>query len=193
MIVPRPLPYLLALALGVGAALLVACGGGTKAGIPGAIAGDLKAQIEDVQQAVQDGRCEDVSGQLRQVDDAIDDLPETVDARLRQSLRDASDALRRTAVSECNEAETQTTETTPAQTQTQAQTTETPTATVPPETTTAPPATQTVPPPTTVQPPPPPPPPVVPTTPPVPPAEPPASPPPAATPGGGATPEVGPE
>ncbi len=187
MTVPRPLPYLLALALGVGAALLVACGGGTTGGIPGAIAGDLKSQIEDVQQAVEDGRCEDVSGQLRQVDDAINDLPSTVDDRLRQSLREASDTLRRTAVTECNDVETTTTETTTTET-TETPSTETQTQTAPPTTATAPPETTTAPPPAAVPPPPPP----VPTTPPAPPAEPPAQPP-AGTPGGGASPEVGPE
>jgi outer membrane biosynthesis protein TonB len=199
MIVPRPLPYLLALVLGVGAALLVACGGGTKGGIPSASAGDLKSQIEDVQQAVEDGRCEDVSGQLRQVDEGIDRLPASVDDRLRTSLRDASEALRRAAVSECADRETTTT-TQPTQTQTQPTQTQTPTQTVPPETSTAPPETTTTPPPTAVPPPPPPPqtvppPPPPPPPPVVPPAEPPVSPPvppPGGTPGGGATPEVGP-
>jgi len=192
MTVPRLLPHLLALLLGVGAALLVACGGGTKGGIPAASAGDLKGQIEDVRQAVDGGRCEDVSGQLRQVDTGIDNLPATVDQRLRQSLRDAGDALRRAAVDECNERATTTettppettTKTTPAETQTQTQTT-------PPETTTVPP--QTTPPTTTTPAPPPVPPPTPTTTTPVPPAEPPpAEPPPAGTPGGGATPEVQP-
>jgi outer membrane biosynthesis protein TonB len=188
VIVPRPVRYLLALALGVGAALLVACGAATKGGIPSASAGDLKSQIEDVRQAVDDGRCEDVSGQLRQVDDSIDDLPATVDERLRQSLRDASNTLRRTAVSECSEGETTTATTT---TETATQPVQTQTQTVPPETATVPPETTTTPP-TAV---PPPPPPVVPpeTVAPVPPpVEPPVAPPPAGTPGGGATPEVGP-
>ncbi len=191
MTMPRPLPYLVALLLGVGAALLVACGGGTTGGIPAASAGDLKSQIEDVQQAVEDGRCDDITGQLRQVDDGIDELPGTVDERLQQRLRDASDGLHRIAVTECEERETQTTETTT--TETDPETTTTPpteTQTAPPETTTAPPQTTTTPP-TAV--PPPVPPPVVPPVPPpvVPPAEPPPSPPPE-TPGGGAVPEVQP-
>ncbi len=192
---PRRLPYLLALLLGAAAALLVACGGGTKGGIPSASAGDLKSQIEDVQQAVEDGRCDDVPGQLRQVDDGIDDLPASVDDRLRERLRDAGEGLHRVALEECNERETQTQTTETTETQTTAP----PTQTTPPETTTAPPETTTTPPETTtvVPPvvPPPPPPPVVPppVSPPVPPASPPA-PPPAGTPGGGATPEpeVGP-
>ena len=69
MIVRRTLPYLLALTFGAATALLAACGGGgTKDGIPAASAGELKSQIEDVKQAVDDGRCSDVRGQLRQVD-----------------------------------------------------------------------------------------------------------------------------
>jgi hypothetical protein len=185
--VARALTRLLALLLGAGAALLVACGGGgTKGGLPAASAGNLKSQIEDVQQAVDDGRCEDVAGQLRQVDTDVDELPASVDERLRRSLRDAGDKLRQTAVRECSDRETTTTP--PATTtQTQTQPTETRTQTVAPETTTAPPPTTTTPPTATV----PPPPPQTTTTPPVPPAEPPA-PPPGGTPGGGATPEVGP-
>jgi cell division protein FtsN len=185
----RHLPHLVALLLGAGAALLVACGGTTKGGIPAASAGELKSQIEDVQQAVDGGRCNELDGQLRQVDNGIEALPKTVDARLRQSLADAGDRLRRAANNECAETtptETQTTEATetaPTETTTtETQTTET-TETVPPET-------------TTVAPPPPPPPPPAQTTPvPPPPVEPPPAEPPApvppATPGGGATPGNG--
>jgi outer membrane biosynthesis protein TonB len=183
MTMRHPLPHVLALLLGAVAALLVACGGGTKGGIPAASAGELKSQIADVQHAVDDGRCDDVSGQLRQVDDSIDALPSTVDQRLRQSLRDASDRLHTSALAECKaQTETTQTQTVPTETQTQAPPTETqtvPTVTqtvpVPPTTTPAPTTTRPVPPPTT-------------TSPPVPPAEPPAPPP--GTPGGGASPEV---
>ncbi|HWI07815.1 MAG TPA: hypothetical protein VNT54_09900, partial [Solirubrobacteraceae bacterium] len=76
------LPHVLAALLGVGAALLAACGSGTTAGIPKADAADLKSQIVDVRQAVDDGRCSDVPGQLRQVDEGIDDLPPSVDEQL---------------------------------------------------------------------------------------------------------------
>jgi outer membrane biosynthesis protein TonB len=183
---PR-LPYLLALALGACAALLVACGAGTKGGIPSASAGNLKSELEDVQQAVENGRCKDVTGQLRQVDDDIDKLPGSVDERLRQRLRDASDGLHRLAGTECSARATQTQTQTTAPTQTQ---TPPPTATQTTEpTTTSPPPTTTTPPTTTVTPVPPPVAPPVP--PPVAPAEPPA-PAPGGTPGGGATPEVDP-
>ncbi|MDX6719637.1 MAG: hypothetical protein QOJ63_1891 [Solirubrobacteraceae bacterium] len=182
MTMRHPLPHLIALLLGAAAALLVACGGGTKGGIPAASAGELKSQIADVQQAVDEGRCDDVSGQLRQVDESIDALPSTVDERLRQSLRDASDRLHKSALSECKaQTETQT-QTVPAETQTQTLPTET--QAVPTVTQTAPAPTTTTPVPTTPRPPPAP----TATAPPAPPAEPPAPPP--GTPGGGASPEV---
>ncbi|MEY2441793.1 MAG: hypothetical protein QOJ46_1219 [bacterium] len=189
----RPLPYLVALLLGAGAALLVSCGGGTKGGIPSARAADLKSEIEDVQQAVDDGRCQDIPGQLRQVDTAIDKLPASVDERLHQRLRDASDGLHRYAATECSNhgTPTQTQTTAPTSTQTAPPP---PTQTQPPQTTTTTPSTTTTPPTTTVTPSPPPPVPLPPPPPPVQPVVPPPPPPSptGGTPGGGATPEVGP-
>ena len=140
MTVRRTLPYLLALTLGASAALLAACGGGgTKDGIPAASAGELKSQIEDVKQAVDDGRCSDVRGQLRQVDSGIDDLPGSVEPTLVSALRDGAEKLRSSAVDECDpDAGTQTTETTTTETPR----TETTTA---PETTTEPTFTETTP------------------------------------------------
>ena len=190
MSVRRGLPYALALLLGMSAALLAACGGasGTKSGIPSASAGELKSQITDVGQAVDSGRCEEVQGQLRQVDEGIDQLPKTTDDQLVSALRNGADRLRRVAVDECdpdNGTQTTTTQTTP-----QTDTTETvpeepaPTDTVPSDeptetpTTDTPPVTAPTPPPVT--PPPVTPPPVTPT----PPTPPPVSP------GGGVSPEI---
>jgi hypothetical protein len=187
----RVLPPVIALLLGVGAALLVACGtGGTKGGIPAASAGELKDQLETVRRAVADKRCDDVGGQLDQVDENISSLPGTVDKRLRKSLGDAADLLRQTAKDECKvETETQT-QTQTVETQTQTQPPQTQTQSVPPPTQTTPPATTTTPPTTT--------PPATTTQPPAtppPPAEPPAPvpvppPPPPGGSGGGATPTV---
>ena len=185
MTVSRPLSHGLALLLGVAAALLAACGG-TSGGIPSANAGDLKGQIEDVQQAVDSGRCSDVDGQLKQVDERIDDLPPSTDTQLVRTLREGADKLRSLAIDECDA--------TPAQTTTETTTTETETDTTPTETTTTPtdttttPTTTTPPTPTTTTPVPPP----VPEPPA--PQPPPASPPPAppGTPGGGVEPEIGP-
>jgi TolA-binding protein len=178
MTMPRTLPYLLALLLGVGAALLAACGQTTRGGIPAADASNLDRQLEDVRSRVADGRCDELATQLRQVNTRIDELPSSVDARLVQALRNGADRLQRQAVEDCNTnsapAETQTetaptvTETAPPETTTQPDTTPTETQTTPPPTETAPPPTETVPP--------------VPTEPPPPPV----------TPGGGVSPEVGP-
>ena len=93
MNVRRTVPFLLAALRGVGAALRAACGSGTSAGIPSADAGDLKRQIKDVRQAVEDGRCSDVPGQLRQVDEGIDNLPPSVDDQLVNNLREGADKL----------------------------------------------------------------------------------------------------
>ena len=184
MTMRRALPLLVALLLGAGAALLVACGGGgTKGGIPAASAGELKSQIEDVQQAVDGERCEELGGQLRQVDDAVEALPGTVDQRLRQSLAGAAERLRQNAIRECA------TEQTPTQTQsTPTQTQEEPVETTPAPEETEPEETAPAPPPATTPPEEEPPPPVEPApVPPPPPVQP--APVPPATPGGGATPE----
>jgi hypothetical protein len=181
--VRRILPFLLAALLGVGAALLAACGSNGEARIPAASASDLKREINDVLQAVEDGRCGDVSGQLRQVDEGIDDLPPAVDNQLRTNLRDGANKLLGVARGECDRppTETTTTETLPDETTT--------TETTPAETDTTP--TQTTEPPSqTVEPerPPAPPPPVQPT--PEPEPEPVPPPPPSGTPGGGVEPVI---
>jgi hypothetical protein len=165
----------------VGAAALAACGSGGDHGIPAASANDLKREIQDVGKAVQDNRCEDISGQLRQVDEGIDDLPPGVDEQLRTSLRDGANRLLSAARDECDDTptETTTTETVPEETTTETVPTETET-TPPEETTTAPPPPTT----TTPQPQPPPAPEPVP-----PPATEPA-PPPSGTPGGGVEPQI---
>ncbi len=174
MIVRRMLPYVLAALLGVGAALLAACAGGTTRGIPAGSAGVLKEDVKDVLQAVEGNRCKDVPGQLRQVDDRLDALPPSTDDQLARSLRDGVQQLREVAIEECNAEPTTTsekTETTPAETTPAETTTETTTTqTTPPVTTPAPETTPAPPPPTTTTPAPPPPPP--------------------GTPGGGTPPEV---
>jgi TolA-binding protein len=177
----RTLPYLLALLLGAGAALLAACGETTRGGIPAADASGLKRQLESVRGRVTDGRCDELADQLRELNTRIDELPRSVDARLVKALRNGADRLQRRAVEDCNanavptETQTAPTETTTAPPETT--TTPPETTTTPPETTTTPPAMTTTPPETT-------------TTPPVTPPEPPAPPP--ANPGGGTPPVITP-
>ncbi|HEV2775304.1 MAG TPA: hypothetical protein VGV90_06915 [Solirubrobacteraceae bacterium] len=189
----RALPYVLALLLGMSTAALAACGGGgTKGGVPSASAGELKSQITDVGQAVDDGRCDDVPGQLQQVDEGIDQLPGTTDRQLVSALREGAEHLRSTALDECEEAETETTETTPEQTQTTEtlpEEEEEPTDTAPTDTTQAPTTTTPAPQPPPAPEPPAPPqpqPPVDPNPQPQPQPQPPVSP------GGGVTPEIPP-
>ncbi len=175
MTVNRTLPYLIAALLGVGAALLAACGSGSDAGIPAANAGTLKSNITDVREAVDGGRCSDVPGQLRQVDEGIDDLPPSTDDSLVNSLRDGASKLLELARAECGATPTETTPTETTTTETTPTTTAT-TETTPTETQTTP--TATTPPPTSTQPPPDP----------VPTPEP--APPPPGTPGGGTEPVI---
>jgi len=150
MTVRRALPYVVALLLGVCAALVAACAGSTRGGIPAASASNLKSQLEDIRERVDAGNCGELNGQLRQVDEGIDALPGSVDEQLKQALRDGANRLRDAAPRECNEiqAPTQTqtetvppvvTETGPEQaTPATTPTTTTPTTTVPPTTTTTP-------------------------------------------------------
>jgi len=177
MTMHRMLPHLLALLLGIGAALLAACGQSTRGGIPAADASDLNHQLEDVRTRVADARCDELAAQLRRVNTRIDKLPRSVDAHLVQALRDGADRLQRRAVEDCNANNVPTatqTETTPTVTETTPpDTTTTPTDTTPPDTTTTPTDTTTIPPTTGTVPP-------VPTEPPPPPV----------SPGGGVAPEV---
>jgi hypothetical protein len=187
MTMRRAVPYLVAALLGVGAASLAACGNSTTTGgIPQGDASVLKGQLEDVRQRVADGQCDGLSGQLRDVDQAIDGLPQSVDARLVSALRRGSDRLQSTAVSDCNANRL---EKQAATTPTETNTTPPETTTTPPETTTTPPETTTTPPPTTTTPPPTET--IVPEPPPAP--EPaPVPPPPVVSPGGGTPPEITP-
>ena len=185
MTMRRAVAYLVAALLGVGAASLAACGNsGTTGGVPQGDAAVLKGQLEDVRRRVADGQCDGLASQMRDVDQAIDGLPQSVDARLVSALRRGSDRLQRNAVDDCNtnrlEQQAATT-TTPAVTET------TPTETTPPETTTTPPETTTTPPETTPEPPPTET--IVPEPPPAPEPDP-VPPPPVVSPGGGTPPEI---
>jgi hypothetical protein len=143
----------LALALGLGllAAVATSCGGsGVEGGLPASRAEVIKREIQDVQEFVARGDCEDLNGQLRQVDQEIDNLPASVDEDLVANLREGSAKLRDTAVQACNQPETTTQQT---ETTTPPAVTET-TPTTPPDTVTetVPTTTDVVPPPTTTTP-----------------------------------------
>ena len=138
-----------AFAVGLLAAFAASCAGnGVKGGLPQSSADDLKAQISDVEEFVDRGDCDGIDGQLRQVQQAIDNLPESTDEALVANLRQGAEQLQATAITACNSR----TETAP-QTQTQTVPQETVTEAIPTVTetvpTTPPDTTPTVPPETT--------------------------------------------
>jgi hypothetical protein len=138
----RAVPLVLAFVLGLAAAFAASCTSGVKGGLPQSSANDLKSQIADVQEFVDRGECNGIDGQLRQVRDAIDNLPASTDSKLVANLRQGVDQLQNTAISACNSR-------TETQTQTQTQPQETVTEAIPTVTQTVPETTPTVPPETT--------------------------------------------
>jgi hypothetical protein len=129
----------LAFVLGVSAAFAASCtSGGVKGGLPQTSANDLKAQIADVQEFVDRGDCDGIDGQLRQVQEAIDNLPASTDEALVTNLRQGAERLQSTAITACNSR-------TETQTQSQTQPQETVTETIPTVTETVPETTPTVP------------------------------------------------
>ncbi|HMJ33570.1 MAG TPA: hypothetical protein VK501_06610 [Baekduia sp.] len=155
----RLLPHLVALVLGVAAAVAVGCGDRSNL-IPPSDASSLKAQLAQIKADVDAGDCTGLGDKLQRVHDDATSLSSKVDRRLRSRINDGIQALQQTAPTDCETAAAAQTDTQPTDTQppepTTTETQPTTTETVPPETTTtAPPptTTETVPPDTTTQPP----------------------------------------
>ncbi len=126
-----------AAALGVAAALLIACGNSGKGLIPAAQAGPLQSDFEGVAQAAEagNGSCAATETALGKTEKDFYALPGTVDAGLRDRLKQGIENLRSRALAMCAQptvtttaAPTTTTETTPTPT---TPTTTTNTATTP--------------------------------------------------------------
>lgn len=152
----RPLPYALAVVLGLGAAGLTACGAKTNpAMIPAANAEQLKADLDDVLAAIGSSDCAAADRAIRQVRTDLLELPSGTSRRLQDRLEEGVARLAEQAAREC-EADTQTETTATTQTETLPTTTEPPVITTAPppttptETATTPPATTTTPPVATV-------------------------------------------
>jgi hypothetical protein len=154
MSVLRPLPTLLALVLGVAAALLVACGQDRSNLIPASEAEALKDRLAQVKSALDAGDCTQISELVQQAKDEAARLPPSVDRRLRQRINEGIRSLETKAPEQCAAAQTQTetiptvttqTDTTPTVTVTPTETTTTPadTTTTPADTTTTPAPTDT--------------------------------------------------
>jgi hypothetical protein len=130
----RVLPLLAALLLGAGASVLAACGEGPSSGIPATNADALNRDLDAVQQAVADGRCERAQAALTRVRGQILNLPSSTSDRLVARLQQGADNLEQRIPSDCEATATTTqTDTTPTQTTT---TDTTPTQTTPTQTTT---------------------------------------------------------
>jgi hypothetical protein len=164
MRIPRPsspLSLLLALVLGAGCALLVACGSADNPHLLSAARADrLNGELDDVRNAVDGGDCATARQAVQRLSDEVTSLPADTDPRLRRRLQEGASNLARRAVADCANSQTTptVTETTPTvtettQTQTETQTTETQTnpdtqtqtTTTPTETTTTPSDTTTTP------------------------------------------------
>jgi len=144
------LRLLLAGLLGVAAALLVSCGSSGKNLIPVGDAGPLQSDFESVRQAAENGNgsCAATEEALLKTDQDFGALPSTVDAGLRNTLRQGITNLRARALVLCAQplAQTTTTSTAPTTTTSTPTITATPTVTQPTSTTTTPaPATTTTP------------------------------------------------
>lgn len=109
----RPLQISLAGAVGVGAALLVACGGSSKL-IPAGNASQLKSDFDAVASEVASGSCDNgVKAAVAKTQTDLDALPTTLDPRLASALHTGFRTLTARANSECK---TQTTSTGPTNT-----------------------------------------------------------------------------
>jgi cytoskeletal protein RodZ len=151
-----PLRLVLAGALGVAAALLVACGSGGANLIPVANAGPLQNDFNAIANDVANGSCTATMNDLQRAQSDAASLPSTVDPRLRSRINQGLADLARTAPTECAKNSTSTQTTTAPTTSTQTTSTQTttapPTTTTTAPTTTAPPTTTTAPPTTTTSP-----------------------------------------
>jgi hypothetical protein len=129
----------LALVLGLAAAGLTSCGGGSSEKlIPPENAAALQAALDQVGDQAAEHNCDTATAATDQVLQLIDDLPNTVDPRLVRDLKQGTIRLKGlTSDTSTCAAETTTTPTVTTQTQTQ-------TVTTPPQTQTQ---TQTTPPP----------------------------------------------
>jgi hypothetical protein len=109
----RATRLILAALLGLAAALLVACGSSSKGLIPASYAGPLQSDFETVQQAAEngDGNCATTEASLLKTGEDLTALPATVDAGLRNNLRQGIANLRARALALCAQPLPQTTAT----------------------------------------------------------------------------------
>jgi hypothetical protein len=129
---------LLACVLGVSAATLVSCGSSSSKLIPVADSSSLQGDFETVAQAAEnaDGSCSNTEGALLKTEQDFEALPASVDAGLRDRMREGINKLREDALSRCQEQSGTSTQktTSTAKTTTPPKTQSTPTTSTPEET-----------------------------------------------------------
>jgi hypothetical protein len=120
---PRLLPALAALVLGAATALLVACGGDGR--IPSGDASSIKSALSRIESDYRAGRCQTAEQDVEKVQNALLNLPNSVNDDLRNRLQSGIRNLRERVPATCGQAQTQTQETQPETTTTDTTTTET--------------------------------------------------------------------
>lgn len=151
MTVRRLPPVLLALVLGLLAALAVACGddGDDRRLLGPASAAAMQKELDLIAERVEAGECLELDFAFTRLNREIAQVPGTVDRDLRRRLREGARNLEEIAPDECRDNRPETTKTTETEPETVPETVPE-TTTVPPETQTP---TQTTPPPTQTTPP----------------------------------------
>ena len=129
---------LLAAALGLSSALLVACGDHNNL-IPRSDANKLKASVDSVAAAAARKNCASATTALQRAQETADNLPSSVDPKLRRNIDDGLSRLVQNVEAECSQTTSTATNTTPTTTETTPTTTET----TPTTTETTPPPTDT--------------------------------------------------
>jgi hypothetical protein len=119
----RLLPALAALVLGAATALLVACGSDGR--IPSGDASSIKSALSRIETDYRAGRCQTAEQDVEKVQNALLNLPNSVNDDLRNRLQSGIRNLRERVPATCGQAQTQTQETQPETTTTDTTTTET--------------------------------------------------------------------
>jgi hypothetical protein len=119
----RLLPALAALVLGAATALLVACGSDGR--IPSGDASSIKSALNRIETDYRAGRCQTAEQDVEKVQNALLNLPNSVNDDLRNRLQSGIRNLRERVPATCGQAQTQTQETQPETTTTDTTTTET--------------------------------------------------------------------
>jgi hypothetical protein len=118
----RLLPALAAVVLGVATAVLVACGGDGR--IPSGDASSLKSALNRIEADYRAGRCQTAEQDVEKAQNALLNLPDSVNVDLRNRLQSGIRNLRRRVPATCEQAQTQTQEAQPDTTTTDTTTSE---------------------------------------------------------------------